>query len=107
MLYFPAVALFAAVFSSTYLNVIWVTVVATLYVLTVIFSASGTVIDIGEEKVLIYRLGALYAVAAVVNLVTRMERIKRREAVERETELQRQRIEISQTIHDSTHNGPI
>ena len=44
----------------------------------------------------------MYAVAATVNLVSRFERIRWRAAVERERELQRQRIEISQTIHDTT-----
>lgn len=100
--YYPAIALFAAVFSSTYLNVAWVTLVSILYFLTVIFSMSGVVIGVEEEKILFYRIGALYLVTALVNLVTRMERIKRRESIDRETELQRQRIEISQTIHNST-----
>ena len=43
----------------------------------------------------------MYAVVAAVNLVSRFERIRRREAVERERELQRERIELSQTIHDT------
>ena len=43
----------------------------------------------------------MYAVVAAVNLVSRFERIRRREAVEREQELQRERIELSHTIHDT------
>ena len=43
----------------------------------------------------------MYAVVAAVNLVSRFERIRRRDAVERERELQRERIEFSQTIHDT------
>ena len=43
----------------------------------------------------------MYAVVAVVNLVSRLERIRRMEAIERERELQRERIELSQNIHDS------
>ena len=44
----------------------------------------------------------MYAVVASVSLVARSERIRRLEAVARERELQRQRIQISQTIHDTT-----
>lgn len=43
----------------------------------------------------------MYAVVAAVSLVSRFERFRRREAVERERELQRERIELSQTIHDT------
>ena len=43
----------------------------------------------------------MYAVVAAVNLVSRFERIRRIGAVERERELQRERIELSQTIHDT------
>ena len=43
----------------------------------------------------------MYAVVAAVNLISRFERIRRRDAVERERELQRERIELSQTIHDT------
>ena len=47
-------------------------------------------------------LGArLGATVAAVNLVSRFERIRRREAVEREGELQRERVELSQNIHDT------
>ena len=44
----------------------------------------------------------LYAVAAVVSIIAGLERESRRRGLERERELQRQRIEISQTIHDTT-----
>ena len=47
------------------------------------------------------RIAVMYTVVAAVNLVSRFERIRRREAVEREGELQRERIELSQTIHDT------
>ena len=102
VLYYFAIAGFAAVFSSTILNVGWVTLVAVLHILLIFISDPGAVITVEDEKVLIYRIGTLYAVAALVNLIMRIERIRRRDAVERETELQRQRIELSQNIHDNT-----
>ena len=53
------------------------------------------------EKVLFIRIVTMYAVVAAVNLIMRLERTRRREAVERERELQQERIELSQTIHDT------
>ena len=55
-----------------------------------------------EESSLFYRVVALYAVSAAVGIITGLERESRRKGLERERELQRQRIEISQTIHDTT-----
>ena len=61
----------------------------------------GVEYGIKEEKILFTRIVVMYAVVAAVNLVSRFERIRRREAVGRERELQRERIELSQTIHDT------
>ncbi len=62
-----------------------------------------------EEQHLFYRVLALYAVAAVVSIISGLERESRRKGLERErelqrreAELQRQRIELSQSIHDTT-----
>ena len=55
-----------------------------------------------EESSLFYRVVALYAVSAAVGIITGLEREGRRKGLERERELQRQRIEISQNIHDTT-----
>ncbi len=102
VLYYFNVAFFAAVFSSVRLNLFWVTLVAISCVATSFISNSGISIAEQHEKDLLYRIGVLYGVAGVVNLITTVERFRRRQAVERERELQRQRIEISQSIHDST-----
>ena len=55
-----------------------------------------------EEQHLFYRLVALYAVSAAVSIIAGLERESRRKGLERERELQRQRIELSQSIHDTT-----
>ena len=49
-----------------------------------------------------YRVVTLYAVSAAVSIITGFERDRRRKGLEQERELQRQRIEISQTIYDTT-----
>ena len=99
VLYYPALAAFAVVFASFRLSFTWVTITAVMY--AALSLNSGIDFDDGQEKVLFIRIVTMYAVVAAVNLIFRLERIRRREAVERERELQRERIELSQTIHDT------
>ncbi len=101
VLYYPALAMFAAVFTSFRLSFVWTTMVAGAYTALSLFMEPGVDFDIKEEKVLFTRIVVMYAVVAAVNMVSRFERIKRREALDRERELQRERIELSQTIHDT------
>ncbi len=101
VLYYPALAMFAVVFTSFRLSFAWVTMVAVVYAALSLGMEPGVDYEIKEEKVLFTRIVAMYAVVAAVNLVSRFERTRRREAVEREGELQRERIELSQTIHDT------
>ena len=101
VLYYAALAMFAVVFTSFTLSFLGVTVVAVVYATLSLTAEPGVRFDIGEGRVLFMRIVVMYAVVAVVNLVSRFERTRRREAVERERELQRERIEMSQTIHDT------
>ena len=102
LLYYPALAGYALVFTSFRLTMVLVTVVSVLY-LAISFTV-GDGIDIGArgEKPLVARIFVMYAVAAAVNLIASFERTRWREAVERERALQRERVELSQAIHDTT-----
>lgn len=101
VLYYPALAAFAVVFASFRLSFAWVTATAVLYAVLSLTMYEGVDLEDSKEKVLFIRIVTMYAVVAAVNLIFRLERIRRREAVERERELQRERIELSQTIHDT------
>ena len=101
VLYYPALAAFAVVFASFRLSFAWVTLTAVLYATLSLTMYEGVDFTDSKEKVLFIRIVTMYAVVAAVNLIFRLERIRRREAVERERELQRERIELSQTIHDT------
>ena len=101
VLYYPALAMFAVVFTSFRLSFAWVTMVAVVYAALSLGMEPGVEYEIKEEKILFTRIVVMYAVVAAVNLVSRFERTRRREAVEREGEFQRERIELSQTIHDT------
>ena len=101
MAYYPALALFAVVFTSLWLCLTWTTVVGASYAVISLTVGSGLDIEAGQEKALLARVAAMYAVVACVSLIARFERIRRRESVEREQELHRERIELSQAIHDT------
>ena len=101
VLYYPALAMFAVVFTSFRLSFAWVTMVAVAYAALSIALDPGVDFEIKDEKILFTRIVVMYAVVIAVNLVSRFERTRRREAVERERQLQGERIELSQTIHDT------
>ena len=101
VLYYPALAMFAVVFTSFRFSFAWATMVAVTYAALSLAMEPGVDFEIKEEKVLFTRIVVMYAVVGAVNLVSRFERIRRREALERERQLQRERIELSQNIHDT------
>lgn len=102
LLYYPALAWFAVFFSSFRLSFSWATLMAILYTAVSLTVGGGLDLDARDDKALIARIAVMYAVVGTVSLVVRSERIRRLEAVARERELQRQRLEMSQTIHDTT-----
>ncbi len=100
--YFPSLALFAVVFTSLSLCLVWTTVVVVVYVALCFSVGSGVDPGVLAEKDLVTRIVCMYAVVLIVNLVAGFERIGRREAVRRERALQSERIRISQAIHDTS-----
>lgn len=102
LLYYPSLAWFAVFFGSFRLSMVWTTVVVVAYIIVCLAVASGLDLEAKEEKELFGRTIVMYAVAASVSLLSRAERIRREGAVKRERELHRERIELSQTIHDTT-----
>ena len=99
--YYPALAAFAAVFTSAVLNLTWTTITASIYVGVSLTVGSGLAFDGINEKMLLSRVVAMFGVVLVVNFITRFQRRRARAAMEREGELQRERIELSQAIHDT------
>ena len=102
LLYYPILAGYALVFTSFRLTMAWVTVVSIIYLAISLTVGEGIDIEARDEKPLIARIFVMYVVAASVNLVSSFERSRWRAAVERERALQRERIELSQAIHDTT-----
>ena len=99
--YYPALAAFAAVFTSSLLNLAWTTITASVYVGVSLTVGSGMAFDGINEKMLFSRVLAMFGVVLVVNFITRFQRRRAIAAMAREGELQRERIQLSQTIHDT------
>ena len=100
--YYPALALFAVVFTSLWLGLAWTTMTVAAYALVCWTAGAGLDIGAGDEKVLVGRLAAMYALVLCVSLITGFERIRRQTAVNGERQVQQERIEFSQAVHDTT-----
>ena len=101
LFYYPALAGMAVLFASFRINMALVTIASLIYVAISLTVGDGIVIEERDEKALLARIAVMYAVVAAVNLATRFERIRWRQAVAREQALQRERVELSQAIHDT------
>ena len=99
--YYPFLAMFAVVFGSVRLTLVWVTMTAVVYTAICLAVEPGLDFSTDDEEKLLVRVAGMYLVVVVVNLISRVERIRRMEAVARERELQRERIEVSHTIHNT------
>ena len=102
LLYYPALAAFAVLFTSLNLNLVWVTLVALTYALVCLTVGGGLDWAAREDVTLVVRVAVMYTVVLAVNLVARFERFGRMRATERERALQQERIDLSQSIHDTT-----
>ena len=100
--YYPALAVFAVILSSMWLNLAWTTVSAAAYTVVCLTTGPGLDLDAGDERVLLARIAVLYILVLGVNVITRFERLRWRASVSRERQLRRERVEVSQTIHDTT-----
>ncbi len=105
--FYPLLAVFAAVFTSFRVSFAWTTMVAIVYVGLSLGLEPGIDLAALDEKVLVIRLITMYTVVGAVNLIFRFERVRRLEAVERvleqerERQLQMERLQLSQIIHDT------
>lgn len=102
LLYYPQLAAYAVILTSFRLAMACTTIVAALYLAISLTAGDGIDIAAKEERTLIARIGVMYGLVAIVNIIAKFERARWRRAVERERDLQRERVEFSQTVHDTT-----
>ena len=101
LVYYPALAMFAVICPSFALSLAYATGIAALYGTLCLTLGSGLDVRAGDEVVLVARLTAMYGVVVAVNVSARFERVRRRRLAEREQALLQERVELSQTIHDT------
>ena len=101
LLYYPSLAMFAVLFTSLRLNLAWATLVALIYSAVSVTAGEGLDLVARDDMVLVVRVGVMYTVVLAVNMVTKFERSGRLRATERERSLQQERIDLSQSIHDT------
>ncbi len=99
--YYATLAVFAAIFTSFWLGMAWTTITAVIYTIVSLGVGSGLDRDAGQDTVLVSRLVVMYAIVICITLITRFQRIRRIAAVENERNMQQERIELSQMIHDT------
>jgi signal transduction histidine kinase len=99
---YPALASIAVAFSSFTLCMAWTTLVAAAYVGVVLSLGGGAGLEMPDTPALAARVLMMTAVTVAVNMVTGYERTGRLQALEREQALHRERIELSQRIHDTS-----
>ena len=100
--YYPALAIFAVVMSSFWLSFAWTTLAAAAYTIVCLTVGSGLDLDAGNEKELVARLTVMYTVVLGISFIIRFERFRWQTSVARERQLRRERVNISQRIHDTT-----
>ncbi len=98
-LYYPALALFAVMFTSVWLSLLWTSAIATTY--AAVSFAVGLDFGAGEEQGLLGRIVAMYTLVCLMSLIGRFDRRRRLEASKRELQLRQERIDLSQEIHDT------
>ena len=100
--YYPALGAFAMIFTSFRLSMAWVTAAAAAHTAVSFGVGSGLDLDAGDERALAARVAAMYLIVVGISLIVRFERIRRQAALARERQVQQERIELSQAIHDTT-----
>ena len=99
--YYPALCAVAMVFSSFRFVLAWVTATAVTYTLVSVLAGPGLNLGAGDDEELLARLAVMYLVPVFVALTVRLERTKRQAANASERQAQQERIDLSQSIHDT------
>ena len=101
LMYFLSLGLLALISPSVKFNLCCVALVSAVYALVSVGFGEGIDFELREDKTLIGRIVIMCVFLVAINLVSQFERVRWREAVNRERTLQRERIELSHSIHDT------
>jgi signal transduction histidine kinase len=99
--YYPALLILPLALSSGLLSLGIATLTAAAYSVISFFLGPGIVVAEQEERILVVRIATMFAVVAVAHLISRMERGRRREAVEAETIQSQRNLELQKRAQES------
>ena len=99
--YYPALLGVAVVFSSRRLSFAIVTAVAATYATLSLALEPGVSFDDAEERTLVVRIASMFAVALAANLMSRIERTRRWEAVEAERVQSARNLELQRRAQEA------
>ena len=99
---FPALASVSVAFTSFTFCVFWTSLITAGYAGATLGVAASAGLETPDAATLVAQILMMFAVTFIVNMVTGYERTERLKALERERELHRERIELSQQIHDTS-----
>lgn len=94
--YYPALLGISLVFSSRRLSFALVSLVAVAYAAMSLTLQPGVDFAVAGEKILLVRIATLFAVVAAANLMTRIERTRRQQAVQAEREESAKNLRLQQ-----------
>ena len=99
--YYPALLGVAVVFSSRRLSFAIVTAVAATYATLSLALEPGVSFDDAEERILVVRIVSMFAVVVAANLMSRIERTRRWEAVEAERVQSARNLELQRRAQEA------
>jgi signal transduction histidine kinase len=99
--YYPALLGVAVVFSSRRLSFAIVTAVAATYATLSLALEPGVSFDDAEERILVVRIASMFAVVLAANLMSRIERTRRWEAVEAERVQSARNLELQRRAQEA------
>ena len=99
--YYPALLGVAVVFSSRRLSLAIVTAVAATYATLSLALEPGVSFDDAEERILVVRIASMFAVVLAANLMSRIERTRRWEAVEAERVQSARNLELQRRAQEA------
>ncbi len=99
--YYPVLAALAVFLAPFWHTLALVTAVAAAYAGINLTVGEGVDFAANDHETLLARIAVMYVVVVVVNVAATFERMRRRQAEEHERALERERMELSHTIHDT------
>ncbi len=92
--YYPALGIVAVVLSSFWLGIAWTTLTAAIYTVACLAVDDGAALEPSRVHVLFSRVAVMYLLVVGIGCVSRFERLRWRDSVDKGRTLRQERIEV-------------